>query len=198
MYAMSLVVVQVLQLPESTGYGMGQTMFQTGLWMAPGGLVMMAVSPLAARLVAARGAKTSLVLGSLVIAGGYTLATALMAEPWQILVFTTLTSGGIGLAYAAMPALIMGAVPLTATAAANGLNSLARSIGTSTSAAVVGVVLAHMTVPFAGTAIPSAAGFRTGLAIGAASALLAALVALALPARGRPSPVPAPPVKASA
>lgn len=198
MYAMSLVVVQVLQLPESTGHGMGQTMVQAGLWMAPGGLVMMAVSPLAARLVAARGAKTSLVLGALVIAGGYALATVLMAEPWQMLVFTTLISAGIGLSYAAMPALIMSAVPRTATAAANGLNSLARSIGTSTSAAVVGVVLAHMTVPFGDTAIPSAAGFRTGLAIGAASALLAALVALALPARRNPAPSPTPPVRTSA
>ncbi|WP_232835602.1 MFS transporter [Actinocorallia populi] len=199
MYAMSLVVIQVLQLPESTGYGMGQSMIQAGLWMAPGGLVMMAVSPFAARLVAARGAKTALTLGALVISLGYTLAAFLMEAPWQMLLFTMLISAGIGLSYASMPALIMSAVPLTETAAANGLNSLARSIGTSASAAVVGVVLAHMTVPFGPVPIPSEAGFRTGLAIGAGSALLAALVALALPRHRPPLPTPAePPVKAAA
>lgn len=192
MYAMSLVVIQMLQLPESTGHGMGQTMIQAGLWMAPGGLTMMAVSPFAARLVATRGAKTSLVLGSLVISAGYALALTLMDAPWQTLIFTMLISAGIGLSYAAMPSLIMGAVPLTETAAANGLNSLARSIGTSTSAAVLGAVLAHMTVPFGPVTIPSEAGFRTSLAIGASTALLAALIALALPGRRTPPATPAP------
>lgn len=199
MYAMSLVVIQVLQLPESTGYGMGQTMIQAGLWMAPGGLVMMAISPLAARLVAARGPKIALTLGALVISAGYALAALIMDRPWQMLLFTMLISAGVGLSYASMPALIMGAVPLTETAAANGLNSLARSIGTSVSASVVGVILAHMTVPLGPVSVPSEAGFRTGLAIGAVSALLAALVSLALPPRkSAPSLLLEPPVKAAA
>jgi MFS family permease len=197
MYAMSLVVIQLLQLPESTGYGLGQTMIQAGLWMAPGGLVMMAVSPVAARLIAARGPKTSLVLGGLVISAGYALALFLMNAPWQMLIASTLISGGIGLAYAAMPALIMGAVPRTETAAANGLNSLSRSIGTSVSAAVIGVVLAHMTTPFGPVSAPSEAGFRVALGIGAGSALAAALIALGLPSRST-SPAAAEPVRTAA
>lgn len=35
MYAQSLVVPQLLQLPEATGYGLGQSMLAMGLWMAP-------------------------------------------------------------------------------------------------------------------------------------------------------------------
>lgn len=38
-----------------------------------------------------------------------------------------------------MPALIAGAVPLSETAAANSLNTLMRSIGTSVAGAVAGV-----------------------------------------------------------
>jgi hypothetical protein len=43
----------------------------------------------------------------------------------------------------------MGAVDPSETGAANGLNTLMRSIGTSVSSAVIGMVLAHTSVRFA-------------------------------------------------
>jgi len=94
-----------------------------------------------------------------------------------------ITNAGVGLAYGAMPALIMGSVPVSETGAANSFNTLMRSVGTSISAAVVGVVLAHMTVDFGGYAIPSESGFRVGLALGAGVALVAAVIAAAIPSR---------------
>ncbi|MFI6792919.1 MFS transporter [Nonomuraea sp. NPDC050383] len=57
MYAQSLIVMQILQLPAATGYGLGQSMLAAGLWMAPSGLMMMIVSPVGARLSAARSPK---------------------------------------------------------------------------------------------------------------------------------------------
>ncbi|MEU6326354.1 MFS transporter [Streptomyces sp. NPDC047049] len=188
MYAMSLIAPQLLALPKETGYGLGQSMMAAGLWMAPSGLVMMAVSPYAAKLSAARGPKTSLLLGALAIAAGYALALPLMGHLWGVLVVSSVVSAGIGLAYAAVPMLIMGAVPVDETAAANGLNSLMRSIGTSASSAVVGVVLAHMTTRMGSVTVPSQAGFRTGFVLGGAGAVLAALVTLCLPGRPPHSP----------
>ncbi|ETK35471.1 MFS transporter [Microbispora sp. ATCC PTA-5024] len=188
MYAMSLVTPQLLQLPVVTGYGLGQSMLQAGLWMAPAGLMMMAVSPFAARLSGARGPKVSLFVGALVIACGYALGLALMGGVWGVLIFSSVISAGVGLAYAAMPALIMSAAPISEGAAANGLNSLMRSIGTSTASAVMGVVLAHMTTRLGPVTIPSESGFRVGLVIGAGVAVLAALVVLAIPGRARPVP----------
>ncbi|ONK09896.1 MFS transporter [Streptomyces sp. MP131-18] len=183
MFAMMLVPVQMLQLPEATGYGLGQSMLAAGLWMAPSGLMMMVVSPLGARLSAARGPRTSLLAGALFIAFGYVIALGLSGSTWGVLIFTSVISIGIALAYAAMPALIMAAVPATETAAANGLNTLMRSIGTSTSSAVVGVLLANMTTSFGGVALPSENGFRTVLIFGACAALVATLVILAIPGR---------------
>ncbi|WP_214110436.1 MFS transporter [Acrocarpospora catenulata] len=183
MYAMSLITPQLLQLPVATGYGLGQTMLQAGLWLAPGGLVMMAVSPMAARLSAARGPKVSLLLGTLVIAAGYVLALALMGTIWGVVMFSAFISGGLGLAYAAMPTLIMNAVPQTETAAANGLNALMRSIGTSTASAVVGAVLGTMTIKLGAVSLPSEDGFRTGMLIGGGAALAAALIILTIPGR---------------
>ncbi|MFC4591039.1 MFS transporter [Sphaerisporangium corydalis] len=98
-------------------------------------------------------------------------------------------SAGVGLAYGAMPALIMGAVPRSETAAANGFNTLMRSIGTTVSAAVVGVVLSQMTIRVGGFTLPSENGFRTGMLVGCGAALVAAAITLALPGRspGRPA-----------
>jgi hypothetical protein len=111
MYAQSLIVPQLLQLPKATGFGLGQSMLAAGLWMAPCGLMMMALSPVGARLSAARGPKVTLIVGSLIIAG-----------------------------------------------------------------------------KLGGHALPSESGFRTGMLIGCAVALLAAVVALAIPSR-RPGAV---------
>jgi hypothetical protein len=64
-----------------------------------------------------------------------------------------------------------------------------RAIGTSTSSAVVGVVLAHMTTRLGSLAVPSEAGFRTAFAMGAGGAVLALLIATLIPGKsaGRPT-----------
>lgn len=181
MYAQSLVVPQLLQLPEATGYGLGQSMLAMGLWMAPAGLMMMIVSPLGAKLSAAYGPKTTLAVGSLIIALGYGVSLPLLGSTWGLLVVTIVGSTGIGFAYGALPALIMGAVPQSETASANSFNTLMRSIGSSVSAAVIGVVLAQMTTDFGGFALPSEDGFRAAMLIGCGVGVAAAVVAFLIP-----------------
>jgi len=183
MYASMLIIPQLLQLPTETGYGLGQDMLHLGLWMLPGGFTMMLVASLGAKISAARGPKITLILGALVIAAGYLAAVLLMGSTWGLLVAICVINGGVGFAYGAMPALIMGSVPVSETASANSFNSLMRSLGTSISAAVIGVVLAQMTTDFGGTALPSQGGFQTGLLLGAGVALLAAAIAAFIPNR---------------
>jgi MFS family permease len=191
MFAMSLVLPQLLQLPTATGYGLGQSIFAAGLVLAPGGLVMMAMSPVSARITAGPGPRTTLMLGALVVAIGYGLGVVLHATIWQLLLMSVFISAGIGLAYGAMPALVMAAVPVTQTAAANSLNNLMRALGTSIASAVAGVVLAQMTVPFGPAAVPSENAFRVVLGLGAGAALVALAIASFIPRR-RPAAVPAP------
>ncbi|MEV4254160.1 MFS transporter [Spirillospora sp. NPDC049652] len=191
MYAQSLVLMQLLQLPKALGYGLGQSMFAAGLWMAPAGLMMMLISPLGAKLSAARGPKTTLCAGSLVIALGYGVSLALLGSTWGVLVVALVINGGVGLAYGAMPALIMGAVPQSETGAANSFNTLMRSLGTSTGAALVGVILSQMTISVAGHVLPSEDGFRTAMLLGCGVAVVAALVTLTLPRRRVPATSPA-------
>lgn len=183
MYAQSLVFPQLLQLPTQTGYGLGQSMVAMGLWMAPSGLAMMAMSPVGARVTRRFGAKVTLALGSLIVAIGYGSAQLTLGSAGTLIISTILTSCGVGLAYGAMPALIMSGVPAHETGAANAFNSLTRSFGSSVAAAVSGVVLAAMTIDFAGNTLPSLGGFRVALWIGTGVAVLAAVIAALLPAK---------------
>ncbi|MFF9280171.1 MFS transporter [Streptomyces griseosporeus] len=191
MFAMSLVIPQLLQLPETTGYGLGQSMLAAGLVMAPSGLVMMATAPVSAAVSRARGPKVTLMTGALIVAAGYGLNIVLMAAVWHFVLVSCVIGAGIGFTYGSMPALIMGAVDPSETAAANSLNTLMRSIGTSTASAIAGVILAQMTTRLGPVSLPSRDGFRTVLAVGAGAALLAFAVAAFIPRQRVATGVPA-------
>ncbi|MFJ3672029.1 MFS transporter [Streptomyces sp. NPDC090106] len=192
MFSMSLVIPQLLQLPSQTGYGLGQSMLTAGLVMAPSGLVMMVTAPVSAAVSKARGPKVTLMIGALIVAAGYGLNILLMSEVWHFVLVSCVIGAGIGFTYGSMPALIMGAVPASETAAANSLNTLMRSIGTSSASAIAGVILAQLTIDFGGIALPSENGFKVVLAVGAGAALLAFAVASFIPRQrtaGDPAPV---------
>ncbi|WP_043729258.1 MFS transporter [Streptomyces zinciresistens] len=192
MFAMSLVLPQLLQLPAQTGYGLGKSMLVAGLCLAPSGLVMMATAPVSAAVSRARGPKVTLMIGVLIVAVGYGLNIVLMSQVWHFILIACIIGAGIGFAYGSMPALIMGAVPPSETAAANSLNTLMRSLGTSTASAVAGVILAQMTTDLGGYALPSENAFKVVLAVGAGAALLAFVVAAFIPRHVAASPVGAP------
>jgi len=183
MYGMSLVPIQILLAPQAVGHGLGLTLIQAGLVLMPGGFAMYFFSDVGARITAARGPRAALTTGIAIIAVGYTVLLFLRAEWWQVSLAGIITSAGVGVAYAAMPALIMGAVAIKETAAANGLNALMRSVGTSLSAAVIGTVLAHETVRLGPVELPSEHGLTLAIVISLAATAVALLLTLAIPAR---------------
>ncbi|MGC5562607.1 MFS transporter [Streptomyces sp. FR-108] len=182
-YAVSLVLPQLLQLPASTGYGLGQSMVVAGLCVAPLGLTMMFTAPVYARISAKYGPKVTLMIGMLIIAVGYGAGLGLMSAAWQTIIIAVVLGAGIGLAYSSLPALIIGAVPASETGAANGLNTLMRSIGTSVSSAVIGMVLANTANQVGGVAVPTMHGFRVSFMIATGAVLLGLVFAAFLPGR---------------
>ncbi|WP_251093171.1 MFS transporter [Streptomyces sp. Caat 7-52] len=186
-YVVSLVLPQLLQLPTATGYGLGQSMVVAGLCVAPLGLTMMFTAPVYARLSARYGPKVTLIIGLLIIAVGYGGGLGLMDAAWQTIVTSVILGAGIGLAYSSLPALIVGAVPASETGAANGLNTLMRSIGTSVSSAVIGMVLANTADDVGGVAIPTMHGFRVSFLIATAAVAVGLLLAVFLPKAPRPA-----------
>lgn len=191
MYANMLSTTQQLEVSTVTGYGHGMTAMVAGLCMMPAGLMMVAVSPVAGRLIGRVGAKRTLVLGGLVLAVAYTLRIFLTGSVPLIVAGAMLVTTGTAIAYASMPMLIMGSVPITETASANGLNALLRSVGTSISSAVISAVLTAVTVEVAGQVFPALGAFKVIFAMAAVAGVASALVAAFIP-RQQPTSVVAP------
>ncbi|MDT3445101.1 MULTISPECIES: MFS transporter [unclassified Pseudofrankia] len=183
MMAQSIVIPQLLGLPKGTGYGLGQSIQAVGLWMAPAGLMMLLFAPISSALIGGIGPRITLMIGALVIAAGYGLGTLLMDASWQLLIVTCVASAGVGIGYAAMPTLILDATPAAKAAAAVGLNSLSRSVGSSVAAALMGTLLTSNTTAFGPTELPSQRAFTLCFGVGAAAALLGAGLAAFIPRR---------------
>jgi len=189
MMAQSIVVPQLLEMPAATGYGLGQTILQAGLWMAPGGVMMMLFSPVSATLLTRLGGRITLALGAFVLAGGYVAAVFMTGAPWQLLVASCIVCAGVGIGYAAMPTLILTNVPSAEAASSVSVNTLMRSIGTTVAGAVMAMVLTSQTVTLApGAEVPSHGAFRLCFLIGAVAAAVGACVVLLIPRRTPAAP----------
>jgi MFS family permease len=156
MFANMLITTQQLQLPPATGFGLGLDALQTGLWMAPSALVFGVMAPVSAAVIRRFSAQTALLSASLLLTASYAARVFLNENLAQVVVGSMLVSVGASIAFAAMPTLIMQAVPVTETASANGINTLMRSIGTSTSSAVIAAAATAGAVTVGGELFPSA------------------------------------------
>ncbi|MEV5875241.1 MFS transporter [Streptomyces sp. NPDC052101] len=183
-YANSLVTAQLVQAPKATGYGLGLSIVATGLCLLPGGVTMLLLSPLSARISAARGPRITLALGAAVIACGYALRIADSRDLWMIILGATVVATGTTLAYSALPTLILRAVPAAQTASANGVNVLMRTIGQAASSAAVAAVLVHHSSPVGGIPVPTLHGYQLAFATAGAVALAACAAALSIPGDG--------------
>ncbi|CAM3784567.1 MFS transporter [Tsukamurella ocularis] len=191
-YAMQMMPIQLLMAPEQAPAGLGLDMVPASLVLMPTGLVMFAFSYVSSWITDRHGARLSLAIGAVVIACGYLVLLAALAGPWRIdwlwiLAASALVGAGLGIAYSAMPALIMSVVPVSQTGEANGVNALMRSVGTSMATAVVGMVLTGATVvtatPAGAVRTPSAGAYEATIVISLAVCALAVLCSLAIPRR---------------
>ena len=187
MMAQAIVVPLLLETPESAG-GMGQSILHAGLWMTPGGLMMLVFAPVSATMMNTVGPKITLAVGAGVLGLGYLCAFFLMNSPWQLAVASIICSAGVGIGYAAMPTLIMGAVPITEAGAAVGLNGLMRSIGTTLSSAVMAVILTSSTITFGPAEVPTHNAFEWCFLIGAIAAFVGVAIALCVPTAAKRAP----------
>jgi MFS family permease len=197
LFASMIGTAAYVQAPEATGYGFGTSLMVGGLAMLPSGLCMLLLAPVAAKLVARRGAHQTLALGAVIVAVGWLMRIVVDGSLTEVIIGSTVVGAGTGIGYAAMPALINAYTPSSEIAAANGLNTLMRSVGSSLASAIGGSLLAAHTMNLGGVELPSLSGYHVLFAACAAAAIVAALVALAIPSRkgtARPADAAADPV----
>jgi MFS family permease len=178
MFGSFILIPQLAEAPTSTGYGFGASATEAGLLMLPGALIMLVAGPVSGMIGERFGGRVPLVLGGLAAAAGLTLLGLSHGSKLEVAVFAALLFTGIGLAFSAMPNLIVDAVSPAETGEATGFNALVRSVGSSVGSQVSAAILAGSIV--AG-APPTDASFRTAFLLGAAVALIAAVTAMFIP-----------------
>jgi MFS family permease len=181
MFLSSYASTQELQVPTSTGDGLGLSAAAAGLVMLPGGVVMILLAPVSAAMIRGWGASVTLAVGAAAIALGFAERGVLGSSVLVVGVSAFIVSVGVAFALAAMPVLITNAVPLDQTASANSVNSLVRAVGTSTASAVGAAVLASSTVMVGSVAVPATPGLDRLFWLGAVVSAAALVAILCVP-----------------
>lgn len=177
MFGSYILIPTLAEADPSTGYGFGVGATRAGLLLLPGSLAMLFLGPVSGMIGNRFGNRVSLAIGGLGTAIGLGLLAWLHDSQLEVAAFATLMSGGIALAFAAMPNLILEAVPAHQTGEATGFNALVRSVGSSLGSQVSATILAASAV--AGVAVD--AGFRDAFLVSAGVALVSAAIAICIP-----------------
>jgi len=185
MFAVYTFLPQLLQVPASSGYGLGESVSQAGLVMLPLLVTMAIAGMFTGQLGRVLTLRAQLALGTVLVAAS-TLSIGLFhSTTWMLALAGAVFGFGLGLSYAATPALIVAAVPPTQTGAATGMNTNIRSIGGAVGTAVMtAIVTAQPVAP----GIPSEGSFVIGFLVLTAAAVAAIGVTFAVP-RHRPAGV---------
>jgi MFS family permease len=194
LFASFVGTANYVQAPEATGYGFGSSVLTAGLCLLPSGILMLLLAPVAARLCVSIGGGNVLAISGVIVAAGLLVRIGLVDHLWQIVLGASIVGAGTGIGYATLPTLINSHTPPDALAAANGINTLARSLGSTLASAVGGSILASLTMSLGVVEVPSLAAYRVLFVICAVSAVTASIFGLVIARRGEPAVTSAVPV----
>src|SRR5690606_30734639 len=144
----------------------------------PAGIVMMVISPLSGWLERTIGPRPLFTAGAAAIVLAYVFVLVWSTEWVHILIANAIIGVGIGFTFAAMPMIIMRAVPANET-------------GASSASAVMGGVLAAMSVEVDGVAVPTREAFDVCFWLAIIAGLIALVLAVFIPKSPSREPRPA-------
>jgi MFS family permease len=182
MYATFAFLPEFVQTPTAAGYGFGASITRSGLMLLPSAVTMFIVGLFAGRLARRLGGRALVIAGCLIGCGAMSMLAFAHHHQWQIYVSSALMGIGFGLAFSAMSALIVAAVPPSQTGVASGMNANIRTIGGSIGAAVMASIVTSQLEP---SGLPREAGYTIGFAVMAGGLLLAAVAGLLMPSGRR-------------
>jgi len=174
LYCGFLGLTGFVQAPESTGYGLGASVLEASVvYLLPGALAGFATALISGRYIDRYGARPVLVTGAAIGVVGFTFLAVAHASAWQVVVAGILVNVYISLAYGALPALVVREVEPGETGVATSMNAIARTVGSSISAAIVAVLLSRSGNPGGG---PPESSFTAIFAMGAVTGAIALLL----------------------
>ncbi|MBE2318185.1 MFS transporter [Solirubrobacter sp. CPCC 204708] len=141
LFAFGLLIPQLAPL-------LGTDVTGAGLLLLPSTVTLLAFSSAAGRLEARFGSRACLTAGALCSCLSFVLCAVAYRSVAGVAVASAVMGAGIGLSYAAMVNLVMGAVDLTQSGVATGVNQIMRTIGGSVGATLSAtIVVAHGFAP---------------------------------------------------
>ena len=183
MFINTLATTQQLQLPTWTGHGFGLTATSAGLAVATTAFAQVLVSPFAGMLIDRWNGRAVLLIGSVVT----TVACAVrLVVPGTVVTVTAcafVIAGGTAVSFAALPGLVMAAAPESESSAANGINTLLRSIGASLASATLAMILVSLSVDSGSVPIPTLRAFDVVWVVAGMCALVTTVLGVFLPRR---------------
>jgi MFS family permease len=186
LYFAFLGLTQFVQIPrEAAGYGFGATVLEASVvFLLPGAVTGFLIALVSGRFIDRFGARPVLLVAAVAGIAGFLCIAVAHSQAWQVIVAGVLANAYICLGYGALPALVVSEVDASETGVATSMNAIARTIGSSTAAALVAVLLSRLV---AGTGVPMESSFFAIFIGGAATAALA-MVLIALSRPGTPPP----------
>jgi MFS family permease len=186
LYFAFLGLTQFVQIPrDAAGYGFGATVLEASVvFLLPGVAVGFLIALFSGRFIDRFGARPVLLVAAVAGIAGFLLAALVHSQAWHVIVAGILANAYISLGYGALPALVVNEVDAGETGVATSMNAIARTIGSSTAAALVAVLLSRLA---AGTGVPMESSFFAIFIGGAATAALA-MVLIAFSRIGTPPP----------
>ena len=178
LYFAFLGLTLFVQIPrEAAGYGFGATVLEASVvYLLPGAVTGFLVALVSGRFIDRFGARPVLVVAAAAGITGFLFIAFAHSAPWQVIAASILANVYISLGYGALPTLVVNEVAAGETGVATSMNAIARTIGSSTAAALVAVLLARTV---GGTSVPMESSFVAIFIGGAATAALA-MVLIAL------------------
>jgi MFS family permease len=172
LYFAFLGLTQFVQIPRAAaGYGFGATVLEASVvYLLPGAITGFVVAVVSGRFFDRFGARPVLVVAAAAGIAGFSFIALAHSAPWQVVAASILANAYISLGYGALPALVVSEVDAGETGVATSMNAIARTIGSSTAAALVAVLLGRTV---AGTTVPMQSSFVAIFIGGAATAALA-------------------------
>lgn len=180
LYFAFLGLTQFVQVDrDAAGYGFGATVLEASVvYLLPGAVTGFLVALVSGRFIDRFGARPVLIVAACAGIAGFLFIAFAHSSPWQVITASILANAYISLGYGALPALVVADSDAAETGVATSMNAIARTIGSSTAAALVAVLLGRTTA--AGT--PAESSFTFIFLGGAVTALMAMLlIALSRP-----------------
>jgi MFS family permease len=183
-FAIAVIAVpQLAALPEITGYGLGYTVTEIGLLLAPMALASIAGAWVAGRTVDAVGPRVLMAAGALLAGAGYLALLVAHGSAAPIAAGTGVIGVGLGLTVTGILSIVGRASVAEKTSAATAVNAVVRTTGTAVGSAAAAAII---TGAFVGPLpLPAESGLEDCFTMGAIASGVALLSSALLPGRPR-------------